>query len=403
MLLIAFIKDPLKCFRNSATYLVGNLAISDLTFSVAHFASIDKESRNFTVGFLLHFSFYSSMLTIFSIALDRCLMIIYPFKHRILMSKSKMVVWIGFVWLICCIHPLAKIFIKSSSDKMIRSGIGFMLIILTAVLCAKAYYVLRKQALSLSGIRNTSQSANPSIYLTAVKSESDIENNNISNETPSIECFADVISIDQVNHFSRSESRRPQINGKERVQNNNERAENEKDRAQNQNERAEKGNERFEIRNKLDETVENQKSEEQKEHIQIDDEQENRSAQSELSPNINLNSDKSTVNLSQTYSIPKQISSENQSTKGSRNSQAAHNRREQVFLNTIILIACIAVITVTPGSIYQVSGTAKWDDTIFHAVVVAMYSLNFAVNPFVYLLRLERYRRTFKSVYCCQH
>ena len=27
MLLIAFIKDPLKCFRNSATYLFGNFTV----------------------------------------------------------------------------------------------------------------------------------------------------------------------------------------------------------------------------------------------------------------------------------------------------------------------------------------------------------------------------------------
>jgi hypothetical protein len=29
LLLIALLKDPLKCFRNSGTYLVGNLAVSD--------------------------------------------------------------------------------------------------------------------------------------------------------------------------------------------------------------------------------------------------------------------------------------------------------------------------------------------------------------------------------------
>ena len=33
LLLIAFAKDPLKCFRNSATYIVANLAVSDLTIS----------------------------------------------------------------------------------------------------------------------------------------------------------------------------------------------------------------------------------------------------------------------------------------------------------------------------------------------------------------------------------
>ena len=29
LLLVAFIKDPLKCFRNSGTYLMMNLSVSD--------------------------------------------------------------------------------------------------------------------------------------------------------------------------------------------------------------------------------------------------------------------------------------------------------------------------------------------------------------------------------------
>ena len=90
MLLIAFIKDPLKCFRNSATYLVGNLAFSDLLVNLISMTRMFLESENEVVAFLHLFSFYSSMWTIFSIALDRYLMITYPFKHRFLMSGEKM-------------------------------------------------------------------------------------------------------------------------------------------------------------------------------------------------------------------------------------------------------------------------------------------------------------------------
>ena len=31
LLLVAFIKDPLKCFRNPGTYLVMNLSVSDVS------------------------------------------------------------------------------------------------------------------------------------------------------------------------------------------------------------------------------------------------------------------------------------------------------------------------------------------------------------------------------------
>ena len=106
MLLFAFIKDPLKCFRNSATYLVGNLAFSDFLFNAANIAHLDQKAKPEVLQFLKFLSFYLSMLTIASIALDRYLMITYPFKHRIFMSGNKMAVWIAFVWILSSIHPI---------------------------------------------------------------------------------------------------------------------------------------------------------------------------------------------------------------------------------------------------------------------------------------------------------
>ena len=48
LLLVAFIKDPLKCFRNSATYLVMNLAVSDslLCLIAPLHASRENYSKN---------------------------------------------------------------------------------------------------------------------------------------------------------------------------------------------------------------------------------------------------------------------------------------------------------------------------------------------------------------------
>ena len=89
MLLIAFVKDPLKCFRNSAAYLVGNLAFCDMFCSVLFMVNISLSSEHEIAYPLLNILFYSSMASIFSIALDRFLMITYPFKHRILMSDKK--------------------------------------------------------------------------------------------------------------------------------------------------------------------------------------------------------------------------------------------------------------------------------------------------------------------------
>ena len=153
MLLIAFVKNPLKCFRNSATYLVGNLALSDLFCNVLFMVNISLSSEHEIAYRLFNISFYSSMWTIFSIALDRFLMITYPFKHRILMSDKKMGVWIVIIWFLSCIHPLKMIFVPDKFDSMAKLGAGSVLIILTGLLYSRTYFTLRKQNRSMVGMK----------------------------------------------------------------------------------------------------------------------------------------------------------------------------------------------------------------------------------------------------------
>ena len=109
MLLIAFVKDPLKCFRNSAAYLVENLALSDVFYNVLFMVNISLNSEHENANPVLYVIFYSSMGTIFSIALGRFVMITYPFKHRILMNNKKMALWIVIVWFLSCIHLSTKL------------------------------------------------------------------------------------------------------------------------------------------------------------------------------------------------------------------------------------------------------------------------------------------------------
>ena len=107
MLLIAFIKDPLRCFRNSATYLVGNLALSDLMYCMAVIASVERNPN--VNNFCRVFALYVSMWTIFSIAVDRHTMIAYPLKHRLLMRRKKITMWVAFIWIVSSVHPILKV------------------------------------------------------------------------------------------------------------------------------------------------------------------------------------------------------------------------------------------------------------------------------------------------------
>ena len=105
VLLICLIKDPLRCFRNSSTYLVANLAVSDLAVVLemifGTFNSLEPHVRSVS-----HVSFFASLLTILSIAVDRYVMVVHPFKHRFVMSGSKALIWIMVLWIASFASPL---------------------------------------------------------------------------------------------------------------------------------------------------------------------------------------------------------------------------------------------------------------------------------------------------------
>ncbi len=91
LLVVAFFKDPLKCFRNSATHFVMNLSISDcLTCLFALFFYITAnymtaENRKIILFLIVSFGIVS-LVSLTSISIDRFLMVAYPIKHRILMK-----------------------------------------------------------------------------------------------------------------------------------------------------------------------------------------------------------------------------------------------------------------------------------------------------------------------------
>jgi hypothetical protein len=249
MLLIAFIKDPLKCFRNSATYLVGNLALSDLLLNLMLITGMFLESENEVVVFLQYVSFYSSMLTIFSIALDRYLMIAYPFKHRFLMSGEKMAIWIAFIWFLSSVHPVKNIFIRNENDVNAKPGVGLVFILFTAVLYGKTYFALRKQARSMIG-KKTTFSSKQSQYApnksSSIESETCVgSNNHVKNGIERDQSLDERAQIQYERDEIENERAKSQS---ERDQSLVERAENKNHRAQNQYERAEIENLRAKVR-----------------------------------------------------------------------------------------------------------------------------------------------------------
>ena len=150
-LLYAFVKDPLKCFRNSGTYLIANLAITDLLtcFEIPLFCRLPTKLLS-AMQFISWTSEGVSTFTISSIAFDRFLLVAYPLRHRVLISGKRVVVWSSCIWLICSVVPV-KAFFFSQRSVMNSTIIGmnflqFVLIVLACIVYGFTYHKLRKQS-----------------------------------------------------------------------------------------------------------------------------------------------------------------------------------------------------------------------------------------------------------------
>ena len=147
MLLVAIIKDPLKCFRNSSTYLIANLAVSDLIVSFSSPFRVYLPDNVIKLSQIDAF-WYTSFFMVISIAADRYIMIAYPFKHRALIkTKEKRIwAWIIFTWLLSFIFPLRKSFSPGNQyDEHITNAISFSVVLIVCTLYTMAYRALNKQ------------------------------------------------------------------------------------------------------------------------------------------------------------------------------------------------------------------------------------------------------------------
>ena len=463
MLLIAFVKDPLKCFRNSATYLVGNLAISDMMFSVSMIASVDDNPKNKINSFLRSFSFYLSMCSIFSIAFDRYTMVSYPFKHRLFMKRNKMALWIAFIWFLSSLLPIINTLVRIDFNKQIVPGIGFVVIILTGILYAKTYVALKKQAklmadrkVTLSGkangkrndrgdasnIRTSVSQAKSSDISVCVSPpidskesgnkcnsnekgrysyhvQSDHQREEKSNEGVEIAVgyvedvnkrVKDPIKRDE-NQNIRVENRMEHVeDGNKRDKDPNKPDENRNKHVESDIEVVEDGDksakskiERVEHRNeRVDNPIERGEDGNERVENQIErDDDRSKRAQNEIERSQNTN-DGFDIDSRPTSTSSKMLSVSSIASHSYCN-KVSNNVGEQKFLKTIIIIAVIATITVFPATIYEsLFITVFESNDILDSLFTTILCLNFSVNPFVYYMRLKRYRQTFKIVYGCK-
>ena len=149
LLIVAFIKDPLKCFRNSGTYLVMNLSVSDCLMCLISLSF--NITPRVTLCPIFYFFVYwigsASFVSITSISIDRFFMVVCPIKHRILMKDKFMILWIAGIWIMNCVIPLFKM-LWDGGETIGRQAlltVSVIVIILSAVMYSSIYYKLKRQ------------------------------------------------------------------------------------------------------------------------------------------------------------------------------------------------------------------------------------------------------------------
>lgn len=150
LLLVAFIKDSLKCFRNSTSYLIANLAVSDLMYSLVSPVRIYLPN-NFLKDIGLDVFVYVSGISLIAVALDRYLMVTYPVRYRYFVNKTRMAVFITFIWLLGFGYPLKRWIIGPDKfDTHVVNGAALLGIPSVVMLHLKTFQLLRKQSRCVS-------------------------------------------------------------------------------------------------------------------------------------------------------------------------------------------------------------------------------------------------------------
>ena len=153
LLLIAFSKDPLKCFRNSGTYLVMNLSVADcLTCIFAPFIhAMPKTSWYPVVEYFTLWSTFASLASILSVSIDRFILVAFPIRHRIWVKAKVIVMWLAAVWTMSCALPILRLFYGPGRNFEIYKYAFCQTIIIPSVFFyAFTYYKLKKQSRNIA-------------------------------------------------------------------------------------------------------------------------------------------------------------------------------------------------------------------------------------------------------------
>ena len=152
LLFICLIKDPLKCFRNSATYLIANLALSDFIVCTTDLLYVFYGENRATVMYLMSTAMLVSLFSIISIAIDRYVLTVHPFKHRLLLNGRRIAFWIVSLWLVCSCAFIKQLIFGADypTENIIYNTIYITIASVTFFIYSATYFSLKKRRREIS-------------------------------------------------------------------------------------------------------------------------------------------------------------------------------------------------------------------------------------------------------------
>ena len=151
LLLLGLIKDPLKCFRNSSSYFVTNLCVSDILTSLAITFWRNSCIDGVRVYIFFRVPLYISFSSILTMAFDRYMSCCHPLKYKIFITKKFTKCLILLKWLFYIVESIFELFYEKwfFYTKYI---VGICIVLSSVIMYAKAAYVLKKNSRYLRSI-----------------------------------------------------------------------------------------------------------------------------------------------------------------------------------------------------------------------------------------------------------
>ncbi len=224
LLIFAMLKDPLKCFLNTTSYFIFHLAFSDLLNSLifmeesllwlTKFGGINGLPRTFRILNIVVFEvvFFANPPSIFSLALERCLGIVFPLWHKVNVTTGVCRIWLVMIWvssgLLVGIRYILLIYFQQERAYLLTPNSGTIIFLVATLICyTVCAFTVRKRRFALKKGTAISKASRKS-------AEVRLRNENRFLRTmfiiflgfllgviPSMVCFWVMVSIETKNHI----------------------------------------------------------------------------------------------------------------------------------------------------------------------------------------------------------